>query len=492
MKKKLFLFALPLFALTFTSCVKYNGKESANPVDKVKITLSTKKLSIVEGSSASITADVDRDVTINWDIPDEDETIASLDVSEGYTVTVSALNPGKTTVVAVATYNGHKFSAKCAVTVTRKTPDPGPDPSDPTILEDVTTYLVIGENGRYKGEPGKDIPSLYLEYAVEFVAKPGTDLPTAEDVTTVVTSSSFQYWQAYDGNGALTKYEKVPNVRGKILYACYGGGSGGVTPDPDPVVPTGNITLYFTGISGWGETDLQNTKVFLGINNVFTQATSVSNGYRALLPFSGSSFTINAYISQYDAKYFHPYSGLKDYDTMYSTINVGSVKVVDQGTYTITFGDWAYNNEDWSHAWFNYTFAEGTPGDTPIPPTPPVTTEKVTLYFAGVDAFSSISEVQLAVNGSFAKAQVVNSPYGKYAAEFTISSVTSINCYFIENSSQYRHPAGDTWDTQYSTIVTAGVTVSTGHSYAITWTGWERNWDNWEHAWFTYTFTQVA
>ena len=42
--KKLLFVALPFFALILTGCVKYNGKGSANPVDKVALTLDNDKL----------------------------------------------------------------------------------------------------------------------------------------------------------------------------------------------------------------------------------------------------------------------------------------------------------------------------------------------------------------------------------------------------------------------------------------------------------------
>ncbi len=508
MKHKSLIFALPLLGMMFTSCVKYNGKGSANPIDKVKITLSDKKLSLEEGKSATLSATVDRDVELNWTVKDTDVAFVDVPEEKGFEVTVKALVPGKTTISAVAVYNGHSFSAKCDVTVTRagggggggggdEPPTPGPD--TPVEGETVTTYLVIGENGLYKGEHGKDIAELFLEYAVAFEAKVGDALPTADDVTTTVKESKFQYWQAYNGDGALTKYEKVPEERGKILYACFGGGSGSVDPIPDPDVPSGSFTLYLTGLKDWGD-DLAKTKIFLGANNNFVQATSTATGtYKATVPFSGNSFTVNAYIAQGEgdgAKYFHPYSGTKDYDVMYSTINVGSVSVADKGTYTIEWKSWAYDMDDYKHAWFNYSFSEGDPG-TPSPtPEPTPSGKTITLYFAGVSGWQSISGVYFAINGDWKQAQVSNSANGQYAAEFTApASVTSVNCYFTENDgSQYRHPYYEPfgWDTEYSTIVTGGVSVSGGNSYVVTWTDWGKNYDNWEHAWFTYTFTQVA
>ena len=68
--------------------------------------------------------------------------------------------------------------------------------------------------------------------------------------------------------------------------------------------------------------------------------------------------------------------------------------------------------------------------------------------------------------------------------------------YFIEyedNTIKYRHPSyGDDTDTNYSTINLGGLTLEQGHSYVITWTGWNNHkGDNWVDAWFTYTFAEL-
>ena len=505
MKHKSLLFAFPLFALALAGCVKYNGKGSPNPVDPADIphiTLSATSVSVVEGETVSISAEVDQDCTIYWVVPDQN--YISISTTEGPTTTVTGLNSGKSKVIAHATNKGVKRKAVCEVSVSRKTtPGGDDDPSQPVEDEVVTTYLVIGENGRYKGEAGKDIAELYLEYAVEFTAKVGSDLPTSEDVTSTVTDSSFQYWQAYNGDGKLTHYDKVPNVRGKILYACFGGGSGEVTPvDPTPV-PTGSITLYFAGIGSWGSSDLANTTIHLGINNEFVDAASVATGvYKETLAFRGSSFTINTYISQISGdttKYFHPYSGVRDGNDMYSTIQTGNVSVVDGGTYTITWTGWEYDKDNWAHAWFNYTFAEGEPSDTPVIPDPPVG-DPITFTFAGIESWEDPTEVYFIFDGD--TKQAAKQANGKYQVSVTVNTVSHLQCYMHQNNGtpeKYFHPYNGSYEKMNSDINLGSVTITAGQSYVVTFTGWHDD-THWEyendgalqHGWFNYTFALAA
>ncbi len=500
--KKLIFFALPFFALILTGCVKYNGKGSPNPVEKVTITLDNDKLSVVEGSQGSLKATLDKEVDVYWAV--ENDSIVSLNATEGLNITFNALIPGQTKITASATYSGRKYSKDCTVSVTRKSSGGGGedgdsetpvDPTDPVTGETVTTYLVIGENGRYKGEPGVDIPSMFLEYAIEFTAEVGADLPTSEEVTSVVNGSKFQAWQSYEGGGALTKYTKVPNARGKILYASFSGGEGGVTPDEPPVVPTGSVTLYFAGINNWTD----ETAVNLGINGVFVAATKQSdNNYKATIDVSGEIQSVNAYLNQngQDGKYFHPTTGVEDYNRMNSTINTGSINVELGGTYTITFVNWAYAESDWNHAWFNYTFTSGAPSDDVTPVDPPIIpTGTINIYFTGIESWTDPTVVHIAVDGNFKDA--VKQSDGKYKAEFTVAEASSISCYLSQNGDKYFHPAnGEPWDEMDSSIHLGSVTLTVGNSYLISMVEvggsiWAHNWDNWQHAWFNYTFTQM-
>ena len=87
----------------------------------------------------------------------------------------------------------------------------------------VTIYVVLGEIGKYNGQKGQDYPDLYIENAVKLDTKVGDDLPGASAVTCTSSGVTFKGWVKYDGNGALTKYEKAPGYQNTILYANFVG-----------------------------------------------------------------------------------------------------------------------------------------------------------------------------------------------------------------------------------------------------------------------------
>ena len=103
------------------------------------------------------------------------------------------------------------------------TPTPTPTPSGPEL----TTYLVLGPTGRYKGEAGSNFESVFVENAIEFKAQAGTALPTKEDVTSTTTGSVFAGWLSYEFTGAPVTYTTVPTADKTILYASFGNGTGG-------------------------------------------------------------------------------------------------------------------------------------------------------------------------------------------------------------------------------------------------------------------------
>ena len=93
---------------------------------------------------------------------------------------------------------------------------------------EVKVYLVFGEYGLYQNNPvNTKVEALFLEHTMELTAKVGDRLPTRDDVTSSVTNSKFVAWTAYNNDGKLTEYTKVPGYQNKILYASFGGGNGG-------------------------------------------------------------------------------------------------------------------------------------------------------------------------------------------------------------------------------------------------------------------------
>lgn len=98
----------------------------------------------------------------------------------------------------------------------------------PPEVTSVKIYLVFGENGLYEGSAVNDkVADKFLEHTKEMTATVGSDLPGKDKVTSSVSGSTFVAWTAYNNDGKLTEYTKVPAVDGKILYASFTGGSGG-------------------------------------------------------------------------------------------------------------------------------------------------------------------------------------------------------------------------------------------------------------------------
>ena len=129
-------------------------------------------------------------------------------------------------------------------------PIPTPTSDELPVGTDVKVYLVFGEYGLYKDEAvNNKIESLFLEHAIELEAKVGDRLPTRDDVKSTVEGSKFVAWTAYNDDGKLTQYTKVPSVDKKILYASFSGGKGGNT-GYDPIPPAPGPTEYAESSTG--------------------------------------------------------------------------------------------------------------------------------------------------------------------------------------------------------------------------------------------------
>jgi hypothetical protein len=172
MNKKLLLL-FPLIAMGISSCVKYNGKDPQK--DKVK---------------PDVTSETSDDTSSGSDTSDTSDTSSS---------------------------------------DTSSSEDPSSSEGDePTFGEEVTTYLVLGEYGLFRGSQGTSIGEpLYLENTIAYKALIGSPLPTKADITTTVSGSSFVCWQTYENTGSPKEYSVVPAKEGVILYAKFSGGSGG-------------------------------------------------------------------------------------------------------------------------------------------------------------------------------------------------------------------------------------------------------------------------
>lgn len=206
MKKKVLLVLIPLTLTSISGCVKYNGQGKP-------------------GKKSSSDAEQSSEVT-----PSSGEVAPSSDVEPSSSVA----------------------------------PQPSSDPVVPSdelpAGTEVKVYLVFGEYGLYKGNPvNTKIETMFLEHTVEFSAKVGDLLPN-DEVTSSVEGSHFVCWVAYNNDGKLTEYLKVPGYQNKILYASFTGGKGGgqgggnhggggevVPPTPGEYTPSSTGALPTSG-----------------------------------------------------------------------------------------------------------------------------------------------------------------------------------------------------------------------------------------------------
>ena len=205
MKKKLLFVLIPLILASLSGCVKYNGQ--GKPGKK---------------SSSEQTPDT------------------------------SEVQPGSSDVIPSSTEEPSSSVA----------PQPSSEPVSSDELPkgtEVKVYLVFGEYGLYQGNPvNNKIESMFLEHAIEYSAKVGDLLPN-DEVTSSVSNSHFVCWIAYNNDGKLTEYLKVPGYQNKILYASFTGGSGGgqsgnhggggevVPPTPGEYTPASTGALPSSG-----------------------------------------------------------------------------------------------------------------------------------------------------------------------------------------------------------------------------------------------------
>ncbi len=181
----------------------------------------------------------------------------------------------------------------------------------------VKVYLVFGENGLYNGQPvATNNADLFLEHVKEITAAVGSDLPGKDVVTSSVEGSTFVAWTAYNNDGKLTEYTKVPNVDGKILYASFSGGkggshssggsggsSGGDTPQPSeyPGSSTGALPSEGYGLKFSDGTYMAavHTDDFEGFQQYVVSKRSFKQGQAFSLCDFGSSSTWIVQINQY-------------------------------------------------------------------------------------------------------------------------------------------------------------------------------------------------
>ena len=115
-----------------------------------------------------------------------------------------------------------------------------------------------------------------------------------------------------------------------------------------------DITIYLAGVETWDSI----TEVNFALDNSWKAATREGDGrFKYTFETDKEASTLNCFFTQnYGSQYRHPTSGNVDWNTDYSSINLGDVKLEPGNSYVITWTSWHYNWDNWEHAWFNYAF----------------------------------------------------------------------------------------------------------------------------------------
>ena len=117
-----------------------------------------------------------------------------------------------------------------------------------------------------------------------------------------------------------------------------------------------DITIYLAGIETWDTI----TEVNFALDNNWKVATREGDGrFKYTFETDKEASKLNCFFTQnYGSQHRHPTSGNMDWDTNYSSINLGDVKLEPGNSYVITWTSWHYNYDNWEHAWFNYSFTQ--------------------------------------------------------------------------------------------------------------------------------------
>lgn len=451
-----------------------------------------------------------------------DDTVASMNfISATNTIEITGVSEGKTTL----TVKDSVTTLTVPVTITNK----------PTEFEDNKPYLVGNRDyssgtsvndgtSPWGSDPMKSYPF------IESTAPHGTDVYAQFEATvTLSKNDEFQvligkdYWDANyesagavsegqitlvdNGYGKLNKCKVVEDGTYKIYAKCLannngwsiyiephsGGGGGGEDPSwvSNVAYLVGNKD-YHSGVSASGESWNDITKAFTFIDSTSHPAdmAGVDIQYYGQITFEegdlwrlriGSEYNDCVELSgAFGSKAQMAKVNPTDPYTNYIVNTAGTyelyVKYYTNGTYGVYVADIE------------------TGGDTPEK-------DKIVVYFDGLSGFGTISEIKVALDSTWVSGvatTVTEASYGQYKFEFTMASATTVDTYFIEdvgnNKKQYYHTScgASNWDTNHTSVNIGSVAVSAGHSYKLSFTGWEKSYDNWEHAWFTTSFAKIA
>ena len=119
---------------------------------------------------------------------------------------------------------------------------------------------------------------------------------------------------------------------------------------------TRGITIYLGGLETWTNV----SEVDFALDGVWGIASKLSNGkYKYKFETNDDASTLNCkFVTDSYSRECHPTTGLEDYDTTNSAINLGDLELKAGNSYVITYTDWHYSTDNFAHRWFYYSFTQ--------------------------------------------------------------------------------------------------------------------------------------
>ena len=140
-----------------------------------------------------------------------------------------------TSLAGCVKYNGKNKDGSPKGSTSTSTSTTPEDTNPPTVTPvpvepgaDVTYYLNLGRYGTLDGNPGSDIPEVFLDYGIKFNGKSGDTLPGKDKVKSLQYDMYGVEFEGWVLNGTQDFYTQVPNLNNCVLVAIFSGsGEGG-------------------------------------------------------------------------------------------------------------------------------------------------------------------------------------------------------------------------------------------------------------------------
>ncbi len=111
----------------------------------------------------------------------------------------------------------------------------------------VNLYFVLGPHGMLNGDAGHNVEAKFLEHTIVSQLAYGADLPTATEVTSSISGSTFSHWVDRATTEQVSKVTVDSHITEQVLVAVFGGGEGGNTPiAPEDGLPDSGFGFLFS------------------------------------------------------------------------------------------------------------------------------------------------------------------------------------------------------------------------------------------------------